>query len=285
MATWYVGRINGEPFIINSLPAEQMKSSGVLNLTTLNGITGGTEWFQQSAISQVLSITEDANPRAGTTAKPVIVESSEVMAAAGPWRAGAAPSDQFWWCPASRLSRVACLNRRRASSVVVMIISRPLLPVMSPRGLHVLGRLNGRPRARRDQPGQGRADRGRAETSNSPVASGTGERRTGQPRSGIRPASSSARRKSAGDRHSAARRNLVGRLLGGLYHCLAAGQPYNEAPAPPASTTPAGTRPGGHGAPHGAARWSWCGAVVMARRSSHGAARWSRPDAVFEVVG
>ena len=44
------------------------------------------------------------------------------------------------------------------------------------------------------------------------------------------------RRKAAGDRHTAAQRNLFGRLLGCLHHCLATGQPYNEATAfpPPA---------------------------------------------------
>ena len=44
------------------------------------------------------------------------------------------------------------------------------------------------------------------------------------------------RRKTAGDRHAAAQRNLFGRLLGCLHHCLATGQPYNEATAfPPPS--------------------------------------------------
>jgi hypothetical protein len=38
------------------------------------------------------------------------------------------------------------------------------------------------------------------------------------------------RRKTAGDRHAAAQRNLFGRL----HHCLATGQPYNEATAFPA---------------------------------------------------
>ena len=42
------------------------------------------------------------------------------------------------------------------------------------------------------------------------------------------------RRKAAGDRHAAAQRNLFGRLLGCLHHCLATGQPYNEATAFPA---------------------------------------------------
>jgi len=36
------------------------------------------------------------------------------------------------------------------------------------------------------------------------------------------------RRKDAGDRHAAAQRNLFGRLLGCLHHCLATGQHYNE---------------------------------------------------------
>jgi hypothetical protein len=42
------------------------------------------------------------------------------------------------------------------------------------------------------------------------------------------------RRKTAGDRHAAAQRNLFGRLLSCLHHCLATGQPYNEATAFPA---------------------------------------------------
>jgi transposase len=41
------------------------------------------------------------------------------------------------------------------------------------------------------------------------------------------------RRKNAGDRHSAAQRNLFNRLLGCLHHCLAAGQRYDEATAFP----------------------------------------------------
>jgi transposase len=41
------------------------------------------------------------------------------------------------------------------------------------------------------------------------------------------------RRKTAGDRHAAAQRNLFGRLLGCLHCCLATGQPYNEATAFP----------------------------------------------------
>ena len=41
------------------------------------------------------------------------------------------------------------------------------------------------------------------------------------------------RRKDAGDRHSAAQRNLFNRLLGCLHHCLATGQHYDEATAFP----------------------------------------------------
>lgn len=44
------------------------------------------------------------------------------------------------------------------------------------------------------------------------------------------------RRKAAGDRHAAAQRNLFGRLLGCLHHCLATGQHYNEHTAFPAPT-------------------------------------------------
>jgi transposase len=48
------------------------------------------------------------------------------------------------------------------------------------------------------------------------------------------------RRRQAGDRHAAAQRNLFNRLLGCLWHCLHAGQPYDEATAFPArQTTPA----------------------------------------------
>jgi transposase len=39
------------------------------------------------------------------------------------------------------------------------------------------------------------------------------------------------RRRDAGDRHAAAQRNLFGRLLGCLHHCLATGQHYDEATA------------------------------------------------------
>jgi len=42
------------------------------------------------------------------------------------------------------------------------------------------------------------------------------------------------RRKAAGDRHTAAQRNLFSRLLGCLHHCLATGQHYNETTAFPA---------------------------------------------------
>jgi transposase len=44
------------------------------------------------------------------------------------------------------------------------------------------------------------------------------------------------RRKDRGDRHAAAQRNLFGRLLGCLHHCLITGQHYDEATAFPAST-------------------------------------------------
>jgi hypothetical protein len=48
------------------------------------------------------------------------------------------------------------------------------------------------------------------------------------------------RRKADGDRHAAAQRNLFGRLLGCLHHCLITGQRYDEhtafpQPAPPAT--------------------------------------------------
>ena len=42
-----------------------------------------------------------------------------------------------------------------------------------------------------------------------------------------------ARRRDAGDRHTAAQRNLFNRLLGCLHHCLATGQHYNETTAFP----------------------------------------------------
>ncbi|HEY2268105.1 MAG TPA: IS110 family transposase [Streptosporangiaceae bacterium] len=45
------------------------------------------------------------------------------------------------------------------------------------------------------------------------------------------------RRKDAGDRHAAAQRNLFGRMLGCLHHCLITGQHYDEATAFPARTT------------------------------------------------
>jgi len=44
------------------------------------------------------------------------------------------------------------------------------------------------------------------------------------------------RRRDTGDRHAAAQRNLFGRLLGCLHHCLITGQHYDEATAFPAST-------------------------------------------------
>jgi hypothetical protein len=44
------------------------------------------------------------------------------------------------------------------------------------------------------------------------------------------------RRRQAGDRHTAAQRNLFGRLLGCLHHCLATGQLYDENTAFPATT-------------------------------------------------
>jgi len=44
------------------------------------------------------------------------------------------------------------------------------------------------------------------------------------------------RRKDGGDRHAAAQRNLFGRLLGCLHHCLATGQHYDENTAFPAPT-------------------------------------------------
>jgi transposase len=48
------------------------------------------------------------------------------------------------------------------------------------------------------------------------------------------------RRREAGDRHSAAERNLFNRLLGCLWHCLATGQHYDEATAfPTRPATPA----------------------------------------------
>ena len=44
-------------------------------------------------------------------------------------------------------------------------------------------------------------------------------------------------RRDAGDRHAGALRNLFGRLLSGLHHCLATGQHYDEATAFPAHKT------------------------------------------------
>jgi hypothetical protein len=46
------------------------------------------------------------------------------------------------------------------------------------------------------------------------------------------------RRKADGDRHAAAQRNLFGRLLGCLHHCLAAGQAYDEHVAFAAAAAP-----------------------------------------------
>jgi len=48
------------------------------------------------------------------------------------------------------------------------------------------------------------------------------------------------RRKTAGDRHAAAQRNLFARLPGCLHHCLATGQHYDQTTAFPApsQTTP-----------------------------------------------
>ena len=47
------------------------------------------------------------------------------------------------------------------------------------------------------------------------------------------------RRKTAGDRHAAAQRNLFNRLLGCLHHCLLTSQPYDETTAfPPATSSP-----------------------------------------------
>jgi hypothetical protein len=44
------------------------------------------------------------------------------------------------------------------------------------------------------------------------------------------------RRRDDGDRHAAAQRNLFGRLLGCLWHCLSTGQDYDETTAFPAAT-------------------------------------------------
>ena len=44
------------------------------------------------------------------------------------------------------------------------------------------------------------------------------------------------RRRDAGDRHAAAQRNLFGRLLGCLHHCLTTGQHYDETTAFPTTT-------------------------------------------------
>jgi len=44
------------------------------------------------------------------------------------------------------------------------------------------------------------------------------------------------RRRTAGDRHTAAQRNLFNRLLGCLHHCLRARQTYDEHAAFPTAT-------------------------------------------------
>jgi len=46
------------------------------------------------------------------------------------------------------------------------------------------------------------------------------------------------RRRDDGDRHAAAQRNLFGRLLGCLHHCLTTGQDYDETTAFPAQAAP-----------------------------------------------
>ena len=46
------------------------------------------------------------------------------------------------------------------------------------------------------------------------------------------------RRREAGDRHTAAQRNLFNRLLGCLHHCLATRQHYDEATAFPVQAAP-----------------------------------------------
>ena len=50
------------------------------------------------------------------------------------------------------------------------------------------------------------------------------------------------RRKSAGDRHVAAQRNLFKRLLGCLHHCLQTRQTYDEATAFPANSSTSDAR-------------------------------------------
>ena len=45
------------------------------------------------------------------------------------------------------------------------------------------------------------------------------------------------RRRDAGDRHAAAQRNLFGRLLGCLHHCLTTGQHYAKPPPSPPPRT------------------------------------------------
>ena len=47
------------------------------------------------------------------------------------------------------------------------------------------------------------------------------------------------RRRTAGDRHTAAQRNLFNRLLGCLHHCLRTRQTYNEHAAFPTTTAAA----------------------------------------------
>jgi len=50
----------------------------------------------------------------------------------------------------------------------------------------------------------------------------------GDDRSRFADAKGLSRRRDAGDRHAAAQRNLFGRLLGCLWHCLITGQEYDE---------------------------------------------------------
>jgi hypothetical protein len=45
------------------------------------------------------------------------------------------------------------------------------------------------------------------------------------------------RRRQAGDRHTAAQRNLFNRMIGCLHHCLTHHIPFNETTAFPTSTT------------------------------------------------
>ncbi|GAA3028307.1 hypothetical protein GCM10010448_07880 [Streptomyces glomeratus] len=46
------------------------------------------------------------------------------------------------------------------------------------------------------------------------------------------------RRREAGDRHTAAQRNLFNRMIGCLHHCLAHRVPFNEAVAFPTTREP-----------------------------------------------